>query len=314
MNEALLLSAGNPAAAPEATQNLQASVANLRAASNRLPVPVGDMMRAAAGEFEGDAASAMQAQLTQALAEVGRVCQQIVANRYPFTKGTDRDVPLNDFGRLFGQGGVLDKFFEEKLAPQADRSRPVWAWRPDSRLARGFSPAPLRDFQKAAQIRDAFFPAGGQAPQLQLSVLPLSQNVPAKLEIAGTTVTTVAAQAIPPPAPSGGLFSSTPPPPPPPPAGAGSAPTPVIWPNQGVTRSAVTVLGDTGAPLAVLEKTGPWSLYRLLDAGSVLLKGDRLVASFGVGGKQVSYQMAASSLSNPLNLAPLRDFRCPGGL
>ena len=33
--------------------------------------------------------------------EVFPVCQQTIAGRYPFTRGSDRDVPLGDFARLF---------------------------------------------------------------------------------------------------------------------------------------------------------------------------------------------------------------------
>ena len=63
-----------------------------------------------------------------------------------------------------------------------------------------------------------------------------------------------------------------------------------------------------------LERRGPWALYRLLDAGSVLRQGDSLVANFTIEGEEVSYEFNANSVFNPLTLPALREFRCPTGL
>ena len=98
------------------------------------------MIRAAANDFEGDATGATVANLQQSLGDqVVRVCQQVVTNRYPFVRGSDREVPLADFARLFAPGGIMDKFFAQNLAPyclgathNSDASCIPWGCRPNA--------------------------------------------------------------------------------------------------------------------------------------------------------------------------------------
>jgi type VI secretion system protein ImpL len=62
---------------------------------------------------------------------------------------------------------------------------------------------------------------------------------------------------------------------------------------------------------STLERNGAWSLFRMIDAGSPAKRGDRVVATFLVGGRELQYQFSAGSVQNPLSLPALRDFRCP---
>ena len=100
-------------------------------------------------------------------------CQQVTANRYPFAK-SDRDVPMADFARMFAPGGVIDRFFSTNLAPLVNLSSKTWTWRPNPNLTRKLSDTTLRQFQQAAEIRDAFFPTGGNQPTINLEVKPLT--------------------------------------------------------------------------------------------------------------------------------------------
>ena len=65
---------------------------------------------------------------------------------------------------------------------------------------------------------------------------------------------------------------------------------------------------------SLLERTGAWALFRLVDAGSSIQSGSALKVSFVVFGREVSYEFGASSLNNPLSLPALRQFKCPNGL
>ena len=64
----------------------------------------------------------------QVLAECGR----FVTGRYPFTPGSQTDIPLTEFARLFGPNGVFDQFFTKHLADMVDTSTQPWSWRPGS--------------------------------------------------------------------------------------------------------------------------------------------------------------------------------------
>jgi type VI secretion system protein ImpL len=304
--QSLTLLATNPAEAARANSDLQLQVSGLRASANRLPQPFQDIMTRAAGFFEADVTTASHEQLSRALGDqVIGACQQIVPNRYPFTKGSDREVPLADFGRLFAPGGIIDRFFQQHLAPLVDQSRRDWAWRQESPLARTLLPATLMEFQRAALIRDAFFSTGGNMPSISLNVTPPAINDPgtvARLEVNGAAVESKLGT---------------------------RNPVAIQWPGAGGGRTSVSLAqadpapqfgfgqppsASTPAPASVLERNGTWSFFKLLDASAPSQRGDRVTASFIVGGRELQYQFTAGSAQNPLTLGALREFRCPSGI
>ena len=69
----------------------------------------------------------------------------------------------DDFARLFGPGGLLDDFFQKKLAPYVDTTVKPWQFRQLGDASLGDS-ASLIQFQRAAEIRSVFF--GGGANEL----------------------------------------------------------------------------------------------------------------------------------------------------
>jgi type VI secretion system protein ImpL len=87
----------------------------------------------------------------------------------------------------------------------------------------------------------------------------------------------------------------------------------VQWPSASA-RTAVSVAPDANAQPSVLERDGPWSLFRMLEAGSLSVRGETATATFIVGGQELHYQLSSGSLRNPLNLAAVREFHCPGGI
>lgn len=312
ISQNLAIAATNPAQSAAANAALVPLIATLRANSSRYPAPFDGMIVQAVNDFEGDATGATVALLRQALAEqVTGVCNEIVTNRYPFTKASARDVPLADFARLFAPGQIMDKFYKERLEPFVDTSKPQWSWRVDSRVARALSPTTLREFQRASEIKEAFFPTGGNLPSFQMVVTPTALSADAsnaKLEINGFTVTSQ--QGV-------------------------NTPAPVMWPGGGAGKTAVTLTLGGGsnnsggmfgggffssgsqAPQGeakLFEKDGTWSFFRLLDAGSVLKQGDNVGFTLSAGGRQVGYSFGVGSLKNPLILPALREIRCPSGI
>jgi type VI secretion system protein ImpL len=300
ISQNLAVAATNPAQAAAANSALVQLVATLRATASRFPPPCDQMIRVAANDFEGDATGATVATLQQALADqVTRVCQQIVTNRYPFVKASEREVALADFARLFAPNGIMDKFFTQHLAPLVDQSKTPWTWRLDSRVARDLSTVTLRQFQQAHEIRDAFFPNGGNLPSFNMVVTPLTQSGDisnARFEINGTAV--VSQQGV-------------------------NSPTNVNWPGGGIGATAVTLGGGGGgffsggffSQPSVVRREGTWSFFKMIDSASSRYKqGDAYVVGFVVGGREVSYQINVGSIVNPLTSETWREFRCPTGI
>ena len=79
-------------------------------------------------------------------------------------------------------------------------------------------------------------------------------------------------------------------------------------------RTAISVTNDATSQPSVLERTGPWSLFRILEAGSMTVRAETASATFIVAGRELRYQITTGSIKNPLNLGALRDFRCPSGI
>jgi type VI secretion system protein ImpL len=100
--------------------------------------------------------------------EVLRECSAIVDGRYPFAPGSSRDVPLADFGRLFGYDGIFDRFFNAHLEPLVDTTRRPWVWRPGTgNLPIGM----LSRFEAAHQLRELFFRPNSLVPGMRFTAM-----------------------------------------------------------------------------------------------------------------------------------------------
>jgi type VI secretion system protein ImpL len=290
LHHQLALVAENPAQAKQALGQVEVQVANLRANASRLPEPLASWVEKIANDAAGDANATSIAQIAQSLTNVTMTCQQIVTNRYPFAK-SDREVSLVDFSKLFAPNGVIDKFFAANLDPLVNRGGKTWVWKPNPNLSRELSDTTLHQFQEAADIRDAFFPNGGNLPNLSFEVKPLTLSGNAQtatLSIDGANV--VAQQGTP------GALST------------------VQWPGAGTGEASIAMVPDMSDRQSKLERTGRWALFRLIDAGSPIQGGNALKVSFVVFGREVSYQFTSSSPANPLSMPALRQFKCPNGL
>lgn len=290
--QSLVLAATNPSQIERANANLQVQVVNLRANASRLPRPLARMVNAAVEDFEGDAAGTSIAQLNQMLAStVTRTCEEIVNNRYPFARRSNRDLPMADFARLFAPNGVIDRFFAQNLAPMVDMSGEVWAWNQDTRLGRELSKATLREFQRASEIRDAFFPQGGTMPNVNVTIGHFSLHGQADMALLDINGQVIQTQQV------------------------GSVPSTIQWPgSMGTGAVSISLTPELPGRESSVSVNGPWALMRLLDAGSVGRSGDNIRARFVIGGRDVAYNIQVGSISNPFFLPALSEFKCPAGL
>jgi type VI secretion system protein ImpL len=276
--------ATNPVEAPRATVTLQQQVSKLSNIAGRLPRPFSDFIRQGVTEFQRAGIQAANDQLSMILRDQYPACQRAV-NGYPFTPG-DRDVPIDDFRRVFGPNGIMDSFFKQYLQPRVDTSKSPWT----AKLGESLSPETLRSFELADGIRDAFF-ANGFSPSARFIIQPpVMSNAKVTYE-------------------SGGVQVESP---------TAPGPTPVRKPfewqpgQSDITSISVAALSGGGEP-SVISKTGPWSFFRFWEAsGNLKVNGAIARVSFIGQGIQLDYEITSTSARNPLNLGLLRQFRCPG--
>ena len=266
-------------------------VARIKSEADRMPPPISNLLNGLISRSGAQSASAGQAAVKAAAAgEVGGFCKVAVEGRYPFVKGVPKEVPLGDFAKLFAPNGVIDGFAKTKLAGMVDMNGPVW--RP-IQLAEGVDALPaasIANFQRAAAIRDAFFPGGAANPAASLDLL---------LQRAEDGITEVQLSV------DGQVTSMKP---------GGNGAARLSWPSLSPASQIKLTLVINGKPSTTpLVFDGPWALFRFVDAGKV--EGgtpERQSVSYEEGGKRVYFELRSGSVRNPMRLPELAQFRCPG--
>ena len=203
------------------------------------------------------------------------LCQTVIGNRYPFTPSASSDVPLPDFSRLLGPGGAIDAFFNTQLKPYVDMTVRPWKPKTVDNVIPPVSADSLAQFQRAAAIRDLFFPNGSLQPLVRFDLTPIEAGS-GTLDYAGAKI--VAA------------------------AGTPARPLALSWPSA--TSARLTIAGTQP-----LEDPGPWSLFRLIARAQVTASGDRMTLQFGAGDQSARFDLRANP--NPFNSTLLQEFRCP---
>ena len=91
------------------------------------------------------------------------LCPAVIGNKYPFVPGAAADASLEEFTRLLGPGGAIDGFFNTQLKPYVDQSGKGWKLQAVDGVSAPLTAADLAQFERAAAIRELYFPGGERA-------------------------------------------------------------------------------------------------------------------------------------------------------
>ena len=222
-------------------------------------------------------------------AEILPFCREAIHDRYPLKQGSRRETTVHDFGRLFGGGGLIDLYFQENLSKFVDSSKTQWRWIGDGL---GIPDEVLAQFQRASDIREAFFVGGGQAPSAAFELKPLlmGQNVKQFiLDLEGQVVD----------------YQHGPP-----------QISQLQWPGpDGPGRVRLVFVSARGGRPNITEE-GPWAWFRVLDRSRMQgsSQPELFRVTFGVSDMAATFELRATSIRNPFNLDQLRQFSCPARL
>ena len=210
--------------------------------------------------------------------------------RFPFSRGSTAEMPIDDFIRLFGPNGGFDQFFNQHLRPYVDTTRKPWRPVAPDGMTPPVSAGDVAQLQRAAAIRDAFFPAAGGAQTAQgfrFDLLPLSLG-------AGATSASIEAE--------GAKVQIDP-------VMTFAKPVQLQWPAHG----SIVLNFEPPSSAATLATDGPWAALRFVARGRLSPgKGpDRMRLSLQQGDKSAEFELRAGSIVNPFGLRELGDFRCP---
>jgi type VI secretion system protein ImpL len=259
---------------------------SLQQQARQLPEPIGAMVAQIGARSESIALGQARGDLSRRYEElVLRECRELVEGRYPLSRSSQNDLPLQDFGRVFGYNGTFDTFFRDNLAALVDVSRTPWSWRSGA-AAIGGSPAMLRQFQQARRIRDVYFKPGSQTPEARFTLTPDTLDAAVtrfNLELDGQRLEYR----------HGPQQSSS-----------------MAWPGNAVGQAAV-VFETSGGNGPSLVRQGPWAWFRLLDQAQVKRVSDtRLDVTFTASGHAMQLTLDAASIRNPFVRDELAGFRC----
>jgi type VI secretion system protein ImpL len=281
---------GDTSALDALSQGGQAeALASLQMLAKQLPVPVGDMIGQIGVRTQTVAVTQARVDLARRYnQQVLRECRDLIEGRYPVNRASAADVPLADFGRVFGPGGVFDKFFQENLQPLVDNSREPWRWRQGAAPIGG-SAALLRQFELVQRIRAMYFPqeggSQGQSPVTRFFLTP---------DMLDASVTRFTLDV------DGQAFEYR--------HGPASS-RPMSWPGEG--GRAAFVFEEPAASIPGASRQGPWAWFRLLDQARVERESDsRLRLTFTAGGRSMRVILDAASSRNPFGTNALAGFSC----
>jgi type VI secretion system protein ImpL len=256
-----------------------------------LPAPLNGMMKQASAAGQSVAVAQVGAQLADRVSQmVNPDCKEVVGIGYPFRNTPTDEVPLADFGRVFGLGGSFDVFFRDNLVPLVDIRDSGMRWREVSETHITMPATVLPAFERAKRIRDAFFAQGGQQPHVDFTLTPDTVSLDPDvvrfvLEIDGQK------------------FEDRHDPP-------VMGPT-LHWPGPAPGLVSFRFEDRNGNGPSISNR-GAWAWFRILDGAQL----DRLSSTtyritLRAGEKKERVLLTATSIRNPFERNLLNNFRCP---
>ncbi len=264
----------------------------LKSDAGRLPEPIRSMIENLSNTGSTQARTAERGNLSQDLRPIAEFCSRAIAGRYPLVPSSPRDVLPEDFGQMFAPGGLMDDFFQKRLAALVDTSTKPWRYKPVGEQA-GVSAVALGQFERAARIRDVFFRSGGRTPSMRLDFQPnelddsITQFI---LDVDGQLVKYAHGPAV---------------------------PMAVQWPGtkgSNQVRIQISPPAATGSSGQTAE--GPWALFRLLDKAQMERGSgpEKFFVTFVVDNRRAKFEVTTNSVQHPIRLNDLQTFSCPEGL
>jgi len=256
--------------------------------ASQLPAPVSGWVASLTGKSASLVASGTKGALGDQFQQaVGKDCASFVRGRYPFAPDSRTDIPLQNFGELFGNGGSFDSFNKQTLSKLVDASGRNWQWKTGPGAVAG-PPGILAQAQMADDIRQMYF-RNGNLPEVDFTVqAPLLDSGIGKLEFDV----------------DGQKFTYQP---------GGATSMAMKWPGPQPGHVTISAWDSSGTLLSTFDYQGDWAFFRALQAAHLQKQSDlSFLASFNFGGKTAKLTIQASNLKNPFLNTEVQRFRCGG--
>ncbi|HWU77066.1 MAG TPA: type VI secretion system membrane subunit TssM [Rhodanobacter sp.] len=257
-------------------------------AASQLPAPAAGWFGALTGKSQALVASGTKSALDDQYQQaVAKDCADFTRGRYPFSPSSSTEIPLQNFGEMFGYGGRFDSFYNQTASKLIDASGRYWKWKTGPGAVSGSS-SMLAQLQGADRIKQMFFRSGNM-PEVDFTLL-----TPVLDAGIGKLVIDV----------DGQKYEYQP---------GGPTNVTMKWPGPKPGRVSISAYDSSGSLLTTFDYRGDWAFFRALQAANLQKQSDlRFVASFNFGGHVAKVTLQANNLRNPFLSNALSSFRCGG--
>ncbi|CAN7759785.1 type VI secretion system membrane subunit TssM [Caballeronia sp. LjRoot34] len=268
----------------------------LKLTADTLPAPFREVLRNLAIQGSQEVNQGIGQLLSrQMVVTIGDACRVAVEGNYPFAPDSKQDVSIDDFTRVFAQGGVIDDFFTKTLAPFVDTAARPWRYKILPGATEPVQGPNLGPFERAKAIRDVFFTDSGQkklAWKAEIKIPELDPTITGLvLDIDGQSE----------------QYQHGP-----------DRPFAVTWPGpRGGAHAEITANPRIRPETSTLSTDGPWAFMRLLKKGRLIETATpgRTRAEFDFDGRKAVLDIAgAGSVANPITSNVLSSFQCPSSM
>ncbi|MCX7099550.1 MAG: type VI secretion system membrane subunit TssM [Methylococcales bacterium] len=268
-------------------------VARMKAESAHLPEPLKSMAQTLAAGNQDLIMDSSKSQLNRLWqSEVMPLYQSGIQGRYPFSRASRNEVTLDDFGRFFAQGGILEQFFNNNLKAFVDTSGKNWRMISQNNQAIAVSSGALAQLQAATKIRQKFFAGGGQSPLVKFNLKPISLDAKATafwLNLEGQQI----------------RYNANEP----------GKSAPLQWPGTDGSRLVSFGFDTLDGKKPQRDVEGQWAWFKVLDMAHIQkIDPSKYLLTFEIDGLQARYELNASSVDNPFLLREATNISLPPGL
>ena len=296
LNLQLLPMATTPGASTDARLigELAVKIQNMSAKTERLPPAVASLVSSLTNDVNDASSGGFCAQLNALWeSDVYPFYERALLGRYPVSRRASNEITLEDFGRFFGPNGILDKYVNEYLANNVQKTPGQWTW-VGSGSSKCVSDNTLRQLALADEIKQSFFPSGTASPSFSFDLNPSTLLVDKNIYKMFMTIGNRKMEFFHGPLKGGSNF---------------------VWPGEsGSTEATLRIEPIIAGTQSRISLNGPWAILRMLDSGTLKRKSSSVVSvDYSFGSRPIHMEFQTSSF-NPLNSRALRQFSCPRSL
>lgn len=252
-----------------------------------LPEPISDWIKGFADSIWTLLVQEARTYLNQSWnSKVYATYENLIANRYPFQSGQEKEVSLESFDKFFAPHGILAGFVEENIRPFIDTASAQWKDKTRDGLVMPISEDMINELIRANIISNMFFASGANHGQIDFSLEKIA------LDPVVTNLSLVIGKEK--------LEDSQ----------ESHSHVEFHWPAE---KALLTLHSLEGKSFSLSEE-GLWAFFRMLQKVNVLVDPDNassLQILFEINGNSGRYVLKTDNQLNPFNLGVLDGFVLP---